>query len=61
VLLDRVAARLRVRGLSFHSDADLDDAVRQALQGLIQRFGLVPMSAFGGKADIARTCPNVRF
>jgi len=33
--LDRVAARLRMRGFRF-TDADLDDAVRQALVGLIQ-------------------------
>ena len=31
VFLDRVAARLRLHGFRF-ADADLDDAVRQALQ-----------------------------
>jgi hypothetical protein len=34
VFLERVASRLRLRG-SF-TDVDLDDAVRQALRGLIQ-------------------------
>ena len=47
MLLDRVAARLRVRGFRF-SDADLDDAVRQALQGLIQRFGASSNVRFRG-------------
>jgi len=35
VFLDRVAARLRLHGFRI-SDADLDIAVRQALQGLSQ-------------------------
>ena len=34
VLLERVAARLRLRGPHF-TDADLDRAMRSALQGLI--------------------------
>jgi hypothetical protein len=34
ILLERVAARLRL--LSRFSDADLDDAVRTALHGLLQ-------------------------
>jgi hypothetical protein len=35
VFLERVAARLRLRGHRF-TDADLDRAIRSALQGLIQ-------------------------
>jgi hypothetical protein len=35
VFLERIAARLQLRGARF-SDADLDDAVRRALYGLIQ-------------------------
>ena len=35
VFLDRVAARLRALGFRF-SDADLDEAMRHALKGLVQ-------------------------
>src|SRR5262249_30769878 len=42
--------------------ADWENSRRMSACGTKRTFpGSVPMSAFGGKADIAQTCVNVRF